>query len=399
MRRQAVHAGNAKVEDLGDAGGGDDDILGLQIAMNDALIVRDSEGREHLAEDDGDAAIVERPLVVHHREEISTGEILHHDVQQTVVLAEVDDAHRARVIEPRRSHGLAMKARDERGLACHIVVKDLHRDVLLECNLLRAIDRTHRAAAEEVLDDELAAYSAAKQRVGFRHNLHADAERIAVIIQGVVSAERYEMSTVRIAVGVFAVALAAAVAIHHPAIRSALFRNGGGVGCPQLGSTSEVDEHRKAALAGLSGSTAAPEKKLFGVAVGRDGRASVRAWAEARELRCDNVPGDDDAMRCARTTKLLGVESDIFLRFHKDTLVALDAVATVPGSDAKAAYQSVENDVSSSYGPAHEKTELGELEKAGRVASVWRFRELAVDVSVFAVGDGPRLRLQVRALR
>jgi hypothetical protein len=185
--------------------------------------------------------------------------------------------------------------------------------------------------------------------------------------------------------------------MHHPTIRAALFRNGSGVGCPQFGAANEVDEHRRVALAALAGSTAAPEKKLFGLAVGRDRRADVRVWADVREMRCDNV--DAAAMRCARTTKLLGVESDVFLRFDKDLLVAIDAVASVARDDATHRYHSLEQDVIASYGPAHEQSALGELEKAGRVASVWRFRELAIDLSVFAVGDGPRLRVQVRALR
>jgi hypothetical protein len=186
--------------------------------------------------------------------------------------------------------------------------------------------------------------------------------------------------------------------MHHPSIRAALSRNGGAVGCPHFGPSSEVDEARRTALAGLSGSTAAPEKKVFGLAVGRDARSEVTTWAEARGVRCDKVAGDD-AMRCSQTAKLLGVESDIFLRFDKDKLIALDAVATVPREGAKGAYESVEHDVADAFGPAHEHSALGDLEKAGRVASVWRFRELAVDVSVFAVGDNPRLRQQIRSLR
>ncbi len=107
-------------------------------------------------------------------------------------------------------------------------------------------------------------------------------------------------------------------------------------------------------------------------------------------------------MRCARTTKLLGaVESDVYLRFTGDKLVAVDAVGSVPGGDVDSAYRAVQQDVIASYGPAHDQSSLGDVNghKLGRVASTWRFAELAIDVSVFAVGDAPRVRVQVRSLR
>lgn len=206
------------------------------------------------------------------------------------------------------------------------------------------------------------------------------------------------MSTVRIVVGVIGIAAVAAVTMHHPRVRSVLFGKGGAAGCPQFGAAAEVDGRRNNALAALAGLTAAPQKRLFGLAVGRDTRADVSAWADARGVRCDNVDGE--AIRCARTTKLLGVvESDIYLRFASDRLVAVDAVGTVPGGDANAAYRTVEQDVAANYGPAHNQSSVGDVSKAGRVASAWRFAELAIDVSVFAVGDAPRVRVQLRSLK
>jgi hypothetical protein len=176
-----------------------------------------------------------------------------------------------------------------------------------------------------------------------------------------------------------------------------LFGKTGAAACPHFASGPELDDKRTAALAGLAGTTAAPEKRPFGLAIGRDARKDVLAWADGRKLRCDNVDGD--AMRCARTTSVLGVESDLYLRFKGETLVAIDAVGSAPAEDPMRAYRAVHDDLVANYGPAHDETAIGDVTKAGRVASVWRFAELAIDVSVFSAGDSPRVRMQLRWLR
>jgi len=206
------------------------------------------------------------------------------------------------------------------------------------------------------------------------------------------------MSTARIVVvGGIAIAALAAVTMHHPRVRAVLFGASGAAGCPHLGSGSDVEAQRRVALAALAGTTEAPQKRLLGLAIGRDARSDVRAWADARKLRCDNI--DDGAMRCARAVGVLGVESDLYLRFAGDTLVALDAVGVASGDDPMRAYRAVHDDVVASYGPAHDQSAIGEVGKTGRVASVWRFAQLAIDVSLFSAGDAPRLRMQLRWLR
>jgi hypothetical protein len=185
--------------------------------------------------------------------------------------------------------------------------------------------------------------------------------------------------------------------MHHPRVRTLLFGKTGAAACPHFAAGPDLDEKRRTALAGLAGTTAAPEKRLFGLAIGRDARKDVRAWADGRKLRCDNVDGD--AMRCARSTAVLGVESDLYLRFAGETLVAIDAVGSAPADDPMRAYRAVHDDIAANYGPAHDETTVGDVAKAGRVASVWRFAELAIDVSVFSTGDAPRVRMQLRWLR
>jgi hypothetical protein len=60
-------------------------------------------------------------------EEVPPVEVLHCDVEQAVgLLAEVDDLHRARMVQPRRGLGLALEARGEQGVARVLAVHQLH---------------------------------------------------------------------------------------------------------------------------------------------------------------------------------------------------------------------------------------------------------------------------------
>ena len=69
----------------------DHDVLGLQIAMHDAELVRDRDGGERLHEEVDDALVGERPLVAEDGEQVATVEELHREVDEAVRLdAEVD---------------------------------------------------------------------------------------------------------------------------------------------------------------------------------------------------------------------------------------------------------------------------------------------------------------------
>ena len=137
--------------------GEDHDVLGLEIAVHDAHLVRDGERRERLGHDVCHAPPGQRPVLADDVEEIAPVEELHRDVEQTVgLLPEVEHAHRVRVIELAGGLGLALEAGGERRVAGVLAVQHLDGDVLVEGDLPRPVDRAHRAAAHERLDEELA---------------------------------------------------------------------------------------------------------------------------------------------------------------------------------------------------------------------------------------------------
>ena len=151
-----LHLREAEVDDLHEVAAGphglDDDVLGLQIAVNDVEVVGLGEGGEHLAEDVDDALEGERPLFVDDAGQVFPAEELHDQVELRAALAEVDHADRVRVIEAAGGAGLGDEA-DRRALVAEEVrVDDLHRDRASEGLLLGPIDAAHTADADELED-------------------------------------------------------------------------------------------------------------------------------------------------------------------------------------------------------------------------------------------------------
>ena len=134
------------------------DVLGLEIAVEHAGVVRLREGGERLRQDVHDPIVRERPLLFERGEQIAPVEELHRDVEQPVrLLAVVEDADQVRVIEARDGLRLAVEAGAEGGVGRDLAVHHFDRDGALERCLARAVDGSHRAGADEALDHELSA--------------------------------------------------------------------------------------------------------------------------------------------------------------------------------------------------------------------------------------------------
>jgi hypothetical protein len=196
------------------------------------------------------------------------------------------------------------------------------------------------------------------------------------------------MQRVRIAVlAIAGLGLAGIGLLHVPAVR----RLGlGAEKCPRLGPGSALEDARKLAMKPLAGATKAPKEAAFGLVVGKDDRAAVKKWADSHAIVCNDV--DSVALRCGRTTSLLGIGSDVFFRFDGDRLVGLDAIGIVPPAEgsSKPPFLALRETLTKTFGHAHDESEI---------ASRWRFSDLAVDLSTFSVSDGARLRLQVRSIQ
>ncbi len=129
------------------------DVLGLEIAVDDAGAVRVGERREHLGDDAHHAGLGQRPLAGEHGVQVLALHVLHGDVHGAVFgLAEVEHADGVGVVQAAGGLGLALEAGDgalvaEEGLAQH-----LEHDRLVEVDLDGLVDLAHAALAEHLLD-------------------------------------------------------------------------------------------------------------------------------------------------------------------------------------------------------------------------------------------------------
>ncbi len=198
-----------------------------------------------------------------------------------------------------------------------------------------------------------------------------------------------------IAAGVCAVV--AAGAIFHPQL---LRRLGRSDACPLLARGPELEDARKKAVAPLSGEALAPTTSFLGFAVGKATKSDILAWAAASSVTCSEVDGV--GLRCSvLASATVPVAGGVFYRFDAARLVGIDLIAPA-GTETEAAslFQRIRAKTAETFGTPHSEDVAKDLASApaGRLASRWRFRDLALDVSAFHGLDGARLRLQARAL-
>ena len=161
LLRLRAHLGQAEVDDLDEVAarprGLQDDVLGLEVAVDDVLVVRLGERRERLAEHVDDAPERQRSVLVRDAREIAPAQEFHDQVELAVgCVAEVDDPHRVRVVQPARGARLGDEARGGVLFAYEVRVDDLHRDRAPEVRLFGAVDAPHPADADE-LENQVAA--------------------------------------------------------------------------------------------------------------------------------------------------------------------------------------------------------------------------------------------------
>src|SRR6185369_10636390 len=121
-----LDARDAEVGNFDLAVGPDDDVGRLDVAVNDAVIVGIIERTEQFAHDARDffyrKTLVLRKMVLQFAPDYE----LHRDKRDIAVLTEIIDGDDVRMIEPPRSLGLALKARDHfgRAVAFELVAAD-----------------------------------------------------------------------------------------------------------------------------------------------------------------------------------------------------------------------------------------------------------------------------------
>jgi hypothetical protein len=154
--------GDAEVGDLHAALGVDDHVVGLDVAVDDAALVREAGGAQDLDADVDDLRGRERALVAHQLLERAPLEELHRDVVGPIPRPAVEDLDDVRVLETRRRRGLAAEALDELLVRGEAPVQDLQRDLAPELLVIGAVDVRHAARADPGRD----AIAPVDQRLG-----------------------------------------------------------------------------------------------------------------------------------------------------------------------------------------------------------------------------------------
>ena len=120
----------------------------LDVAVDDALAVREAERAEHLARELDRVADRQRPACDDELLQATPVEVLHRDVVGALGLAAVVDRDDVRVREAGGVFRLAAEALDELLVVCVAVVQDLDRDPAPELLVLGQVDVGHPAGAE-----------------------------------------------------------------------------------------------------------------------------------------------------------------------------------------------------------------------------------------------------------
>ena len=171
--------GDAEVEDLDPPVVRDEQVVGLQVAVDDALVVR---GGEPL----GDLARVVDGLARRQRAAVQAAaqrfafEQLRDDVGRAVVDADVVDGQDVRVIELPGGARLLLEAMQPARIRRERLGDQLDRDVAPETRIARAVDLAHAAGAEPA--DDLVGTDRGAGRDGMRDAADHSAGRTCVSV-------------------------------------------------------------------------------------------------------------------------------------------------------------------------------------------------------------------------
>ena len=157
--------GDAEVGDLHLAGGGDEHVAGLHVAVDDAVAVGEAEGGGHVGADVGHPVGVERALGAQDVRQRAAVDVLHDDEVGAVRLAPVVDADDVGVVEVGGRRGLPPEPLDERRVGGELGEQHLHGDGPVE-QLVAGEEHLGHAAAPEAPVQLVATVEDGGARVG-----------------------------------------------------------------------------------------------------------------------------------------------------------------------------------------------------------------------------------------
>ena len=165
-----AHLGEPEVDDLHEVAPRthrlEDDVLGLEVAVDDPEVVRFAERGQRLPQNVHNATERERPLFVGDARQVPAAQELHDEVELAVLrLAEVDDGDGVRVVQAAGGARLGDEAGRGVLFTDEVGVDDLHGDRTPEVRLLGAVDAPHPPDPDELEDDVAAREGPSDERI------------------------------------------------------------------------------------------------------------------------------------------------------------------------------------------------------------------------------------------
>ncbi len=143
---------DAEVGDLRAVLGVDDHVVRLEVAMDDAALVRELGRAKDLDAEVDRAGGQQRPVLRDDLLQRAALEMLHRDVVGAVPLTAVVHRHDVRVLQAGGTRRLAPEPLDELRVLREAPVQDLQRDITAELQVLGAIHVRHPARADPLED-------------------------------------------------------------------------------------------------------------------------------------------------------------------------------------------------------------------------------------------------------
>jgi hypothetical protein len=141
-------AGQSEVADLRIPLRADEEVPGLDVAVDEPHLLRVLEGVRDLCDILQRALLRHRPFVLEDLLQALPFHVLHDVVEEAPRLAHVEPGDDVRMVEHRRGPGLADEAHHVLAIPGQLRKQDLHRDGLVEVPLLRPVDRAHPPPAD-----------------------------------------------------------------------------------------------------------------------------------------------------------------------------------------------------------------------------------------------------------